>query len=72
MRVEKIFKIQQTEWNLIDKFYIRVATFMKEEYGCDIEQAIIAIKNAMAFDWALCNGIGIQTNVYRDTIYIGK
>ena len=72
MKVEKTFKIKKTEWNSIDKFYRRVALFMKNNYGCDIGQAIISIKNAMTYDWAICNEIGIQTNIYGDTIYVGK
>ncbi len=75
MRETKRFKIETDEWDEIQKFYVRIAEYLAEEFGCVAEKALYAIKNAMAFGYAVCDGkdhkIGIQANYARDTIYVG-
>ena len=75
MREMKRFTIEKDEWDEIQKFYARIAEYLAKEFGCVVERSIEAIKNAMAFGYAIVDGkdhkVGIQTNYARDTIYVG-
>ena len=59
----------------IEKFYNRVAKFMSDTYGCKKEEAVQSVQNALSFDYAVCVGkkgsVLVQTNVYRNTVYVG-
>ena len=76
MKYDRKFNIRKkTEWNDVEKFYNRVAKFMSDTYGCKKEEAVQSVQNALSFDYAVCVGkkgsVLVQTNVYRNTVYVG-
>lgn len=76
VKYDRKFNIRKkTEWNDIEKFYNRVAKFMSDTYGCKKEEAVQSVQNALSFDYAVCVGkkgsVLVQTNVYRNTVYVG-
>ena len=81
MKIEKTFTMTQDEYhdeNGNKNFVSRIADYLSEKYNCRKDIAIINIHQAMAYGWSLCSReneqgvVGIQTNLYRDQIYIGQ
>lgn len=75
MQVQKVFNMTEAEFKNPELFRNRIADFMEVTYGCLHDNATEAVKNALSFDYAVCEGkgvaVGVQCNLYRTTVYVG-
>ena len=77
MNVIKKFKMTPSEFETPNTFYERITNFMAKKFGCIKDQSMISLKNALSYGWSICldgnsKPIGLESNLYRDTICIGK
>lgn len=73
MRVEKTFKMEKKSAEVFDQ---EIIDYMKTKYGCREADATLALQNALAYIWSVCNSpngiIGVETNAQRDIVYVGR
>ncbi len=76
MNVEREITMSDKERKKPERFRDRATSILVATYGCDKKVALEMVKGALAHGSAVCAGngciVGIQSNLYRDKLYLGR